>query len=92
MNINKTAPKNPVLSKVFTTFRSAPEWMQPALFKALDMTFLSHRGITIFENGKKQFKTHQANAARNATRIYHPGYLHEQILTGHLKGIVTAGH
>ncbi|MEI8365011.1 MAG: hypothetical protein WCF65_01215 [Parachlamydiaceae bacterium] len=92
MKLIMASPNEPLLRNIFATIRKAPTWLHSFLLKGLDIIFGSWRGITIIENGKKVHKSHIKNEHRQSSEYFQPGYLHEQIIQGKIKGVITYGH
>lgn len=87
----ESTPLNPVLGKVFDLFRIVPCFLRPCAIKTVDTLLGSFRGIEVFENQKRVYKTHRDSHVRNDFVIYQPGYLHKQIETGDIKGSISTG-
>jgi hypothetical protein len=88
----KSYPLNPLLKSIFNFIRAAPNFCREAVIKFIDRCFWSTRGVWIFEKNKKIFKSHHTSDVRNACVIYQPGYLHQQIAEGKIKGYIYLGN
>lgn len=84
--------RNLLLATIFDNIRKTPDWMHQSLYAGVYLMFGGKRKRTVIENGQKVHKAQYDCKTRKESSIFHPGYLHEQILQGTLRGTVTAGH
>lgn len=88
----KSYPLNPLLKKIFGFFRSLPNFCRNSAIAVVDRCFGTARGIWVLENRQRVFKTHHTSHVRNEFVIYQPGYLHQQIAEGKIKGYIYLGN
>lgn len=88
----KSYPLNPLLKAIFNFLRNVPEFCRKAAIKAVDRCFWSSRGMWVLNDRKKSFKSHHTSPVRNECVIYQPGYLHQQIAEGKIKGRIYLGN
>lgn len=84
-------PLNPLMKNIFAFFRSLPKLIRNSAIRNVDAMFGTRRGIYVFENRQRVFKSHKTSPVRNEFVIYQPGHLHQQILKGEIKGRVYLG-
>lgn len=87
----KSYPLNPLMKNIFAFFRRLPKHIRNYAIRNMDTIFGSRRGIYVFENRQKVFKSHNTSPVRNEFVIYQPGHLHQQILKGEINGRVYLG-
>lgn len=91
----KSYPLNPLLKNIFKLFRILPDFCRNTAIKLVDRGFGSGRGVSFLEYGKNGFerviKSHHTSPVRNEFVIYQPGYLHQQISEGKIKGYIHLG-
>lgn len=92
IKFSKSEPHNPALALLFNAVKIAPLALQPKLFGGLYTLFGGWRTYEVFENGKRVYKCQYDSTSCKEATLYHPGNLHELILNGKLKGVVTTGH
>ncbi|HEV8051002.1 MAG TPA: hypothetical protein VGP47_00790, partial [Parachlamydiaceae bacterium] len=85
-------PLNPVLKVIFAFFRSLPKFIRNSGIRNVDALFGTRRGIEVFENRCRVFKSHKTSPVRNEFVIYQPGHLHRQIEQGKIKGRISLGN
>jgi hypothetical protein len=88
----KSYPLNPLLKWIFRFFRTLPLVIRNQAIYAVDILFGSYRGVWVFENRKKVFKSHKMSPVRNRCIICQPAHLHHQIQNGELKGYINLGN
>lgn len=92
LNFVDSKPLNPVLKGVFSCIRALPSRLQMYGIAAFDRAFGSHRGRRVVEKGRWEVKSHHTSVPRNDQVIYQPGFLHQQIENGQLKGGLYFGN
>lgn len=88
----KSFPQNPLLKNIFKFFRNIPVLCRNTAIKIIDRCFGSGRGVFVLENRERIFKSHHTSSVRNEFVIYQPGYLHQQIAEGKIKGYIHLGN
>lgn len=88
----KSQPRNAFLGQVFNFLRCLSSAIQKLAFKIFCLILGSWKGMTVEEEDKKVFKSAHTNPYANDLVIFQPGYLHQQIESSFLQGVITAGN
>ncbi len=89
---NLATPKIQPLKSIFSLISKCAKWIQTIAFRALEYLLLGWRKVNIIENGQSICKCVTNSGFHKIQEMYHPGFLHQQILSGQLPGVITFGH
>lgn len=93
IEIGKMTSVNPILAKIFAFLGRLSILNQNRLFKGLLKLVGGGRGTTVIEDGKPVYKVLvKDSAVPEQIYIFQPGFLHQQIEEGKLKGRIIYGH
>ena len=85
-----TEPK--YLGVIFKLIGKLPKKIQPFFLRFLEYLMEWFRGRWVVEDGKRVFKSTTNSDFHKDYHAYIPGYLHEQIEKGKIKGVISFGH
>lgn len=92
MPLFQATPSNPFMGTAFSFMRNAPEFLQPALFRGLELMLSTGRGREVVVDGKKVHRSLLDTPFSKQRLLHHPAYLHWQVEQGLLKGKISYGN